>query len=152
LKTLSNPKIQQEIYASIEKNAPAVFCQFSWSDECRPFFLYAEGKLKSAFGFSQEDEQDSFWDWLDHHDRDILKSRIIRSGQDLSTVQWEGKIHTQKGRKWLKVYFEPKQTNYGVVWSGVITDISGLRQVSGNAGIATANGKASEDRVLGIRC
>ncbi len=127
MKTTSNIKIQEEIYKSIERHAPAVLCQFSWNDH-QPSFLYAEGKLKSNLGFDPDCEAPTFWEGLDTNDRAILKGNIGESEKTLSPFTWDGKYVASNTRRWLRAYFEPKKTNNKIVWSGAITDISGLKR------------------------
>src|SRR5690606_38155605 len=40
----------------------------------------------------------------------------------------EGMYQTPDAKRWLRAYFEPKETKKKMVWSGVITDISGLKK------------------------
>ncbi len=128
METKSPKQIQEEIYRSVERQTPAVFCQFSWDEGSEPHFLYAEGKLKSALGFDAGAGRAAFWQCLNPVDRALLIEYIRDSQRNLSPVVWEGKFLSSKTKKWLRIFFEPSKAGSKMVWSGVVTDISGLKR------------------------
>ena len=121
--------IHQQIYGSLERTVPGVFCQFSWNNKF-PDFSYAEGRFKDAWGFSSFDRsrKNSFWGMLEKEDKNLLTKLIHSSQKDMSSLTWEGRLITGKEQKWLRAYFEPSAEDNTVVWSGVFTDISALKR------------------------
>ena len=128
LENKSRQQIQEEIFRSVERQTPVVFCQFSWKEASGPQFLYAEGKLKSALGFDAAEGQMAFWECLHVKDRALLIENIRNSQRNLSPVIWEGRFVSSQIKKWLRVYLEPGKAGDEMVWSGVVTDISGLKR------------------------
>lgn len=128
MKNISDPAIHQEIYDSLEKTIPAVFCQFIWTEERIPEFIFAEGKLKSKFGFASKTNKNAFWEMLEISDRRNLEKQIISSEKKSCSFTWIGRLFTPTEQYWIRMYLNPKNLHGQTTWCGVITDISALKK------------------------
>jgi len=71
-----------------------------------------------------------FLDRLDRHDQDAFFAGLGESAGQLADWQWEGRIVTSEGPRWINLYGSPYQRSDGsIIWDGVMLDITASKQV-----------------------
>ena len=126
--------VEQALSASKQKlqeitNAvPGAVHQYLIDSEGNEQFLFMSEGIKMLFGLTPQQVLENprlMWEVLDAETQSRIASLIEYSATHLSPWDCEFKITSADGqKKWIKGNSIPKQTENGIIWNGILVDIS----------------------------
>ena len=106
---------------------PGAVYQYKIDQEGQEFFLFMSKGIKNIFGFSPQEvmaDPNIMWDLLDEGARSRIKFFIEYSATTLSPWHSQFEVNLDGGKKWIKGEAIPQETEDGIIWNGILVDIS----------------------------
>lgn len=119
-------------YRSIVSHIPGMVFQLMLGPSGKLSFPFASEGAKSIFNLDvhalQTDIQ-HFLDRLDRLDWHVFFGGLSESAGQLTDWQWEGRIDTNGGPRWINLHGSPYQRSDGsIIWDGVMLDVTASKQ------------------------
>lgn len=113
-------------------NTPGMIYRYLPIDDGGGTFLEVSAGAYELLGLEPEQvRQDVSTVWALIHPEDVLtlQDSVEIAVRDCTDWHWEGRLTTPSGElKWLRGYSRPYVTPAGIVWDGLFTDITALKQ------------------------
>lgn len=117
-------------FHAMVSNTPGLFFQFQLDTDDEIKFIYLSEGCQALLGLTAEELKQSpklFYALMNSRDRAALRKRLVSSAQNLSALDWEGRvwIDNWQDNKWINVRAIPRVLNYGEIqWEGIMINIT----------------------------
>ncbi|HEY9862395.1 MAG TPA: PAS domain S-box protein [Candidatus Obscuribacterales bacterium] len=119
-------------FQAIVRNLPGMVYRYAPGADGKDTFTYvSSGSLELLELEPETIVQDSASIWSLFHPDDLpsLRESVTVAVENLLPWQWEGRLITPSGQlKWIQGRSRPEQTEHGVMWDGLLLDISDRKQ------------------------
>ncbi len=127
-RTSSTLKQTQTQLQQLADNIPGIIYQFLLTPEGTYSFPFLSPSCYEIYELTPVEIQENpkkLLQIVHRSERKYLALSITRSAATLEPWEWEGRINTAKGEKWIKGAARPtRQPNGNIVWDGLIMDIT----------------------------
>ena len=126
-------RVVEARYQRIANNTPGMVYQFRLGPDGSFGFPFASEACLEICGVEAQyltEHPEVIMGIIHEEDRHTLFPAILASAQDLSPFQWTGRYRMPGGKvKWMQSTSRPeRQDNGDVLWDGIITDITTLKE------------------------
>jgi diguanylate cyclase (GGDEF)-like protein/PAS domain S-box-containing protein len=119
-------------FQTLVTNMPGMIYRYYPSDS-GGYFTYVSSGSRELVELEPEviiKEASAFWRLIHPKDYLTFQESILRAMASYGDWQWEGRLTTPSGRlKWIQGHSRPQDTPEGIVWDGLIIDISDRKQL-----------------------
>ncbi len=118
-------------YQSLVANVPGMVYRYLPGDDSDAF-TYASAGCYELFGVEPEQvRQDAniLWDLIHPDDLPSLQASVATAIEHCTDWAWEGRLRSATGQlRWVQGRSRPQLTSEGLVWDGLLIDITALKQ------------------------
>ena len=120
----------EDRFAQIEANLPGLLFQMRLGSDGTPFFPFLSKGSFDLLELAPKElyaKPDRFFGMIIEADQDSWTNALLKSAQQLSLLNWEGRIFIESWRdiKWINVRATPQNRGtQGIEWAGLITNIT----------------------------
>ncbi|MFB2934349.1 PAS domain S-box protein [Aerosakkonemataceae cyanobacterium BLCC-F154] len=116
-------------FQTLVKNMPGmIYRYFPGNHDRFGLFTYVSSGSYELVELQPEQilqDANALWSLIHPEDFPSLQQSVTCAVQNCSSWQWEGRLTTPSGKlKWIQGNSRPQNTQYGVVWDGLLIDIS----------------------------
>ncbi|MGA9377866.1 MAG: PAS domain S-box protein [Phormidium sp.] len=116
-------------FQTLVKNMPGmIYRYFPGNQDHFGLFTYVSSGSYELVELQPEQilqDANALWSLIHPEDFPSLQESVTYAVQNCSSWQWEGRLTTPSGKlKWIQGNSRPQNTQYGVVWDGLLIDIS----------------------------
>ncbi|MBF2087304.1 MAG: PAS domain S-box protein, partial [Synechococcales cyanobacterium K44_A2020_017] len=119
-------------FQTLVANTPGMIYRYLPQADTPGQFTYASSGASELFEVSPEQiiqDANTIWSLIHPDDLPALNASVAQAVQHSGPWSWEGRLVTPSGRlKWIQGKSRPCQTPEGLVWDGLLTDISDRKQ------------------------
>lgn len=124
----------EDRFQRLATNVPGVICRYLVQSDGSEAMPYISPSCRNLFGLDESTIQAdiiTLWDMIDPEDIQSLREIITVSAQTQQPIHWEGRFVLPSERtKWIQFVARPeKQLAGAVLWDGLLTDITGTKEV-----------------------
>lgn len=140
-------------FQTLVKNMPGmIYRYFPREDAAGAFTYVSSGSYELLELESDQILQDAnaVWNLLHPEDLLSLQAAIATAVQNRADWEWEGRLTTPSGQpKWIQGHSRPEHTPDGVVWDGLLMDITDRKQAELSLSRLAAIVESSGDAIIG---
>jgi PAS domain S-box-containing protein len=118
-------------FQTLVKNMPGMVYRYFPADNGVGFFTYVSSGSVELLELEPEhifQDANSVWSLIHPEDFPSLQSSVAVAVHNCADWSWEGRLTTPSGRlKWIQGKSRPEQTPEGIVWDGLLIDISAAK-------------------------
>jgi len=121
-------------YRGIVSHMPGMVFQLLRTPDGALSFAFVSEGAKAVCDLDEQALQSSiqhFLDRLDRQDQESFFAGLTESAARLADWQWEGRISTTEGTRWIALRGSPQRRSDGcILWDGVMLDVTANKQAS----------------------
>lgn len=119
-------------FQSIVRNVPGMIYRYAPQANASEAFTYVSSGSRELLGLEPTvllQDANRLWERIHPEDMASLQASITIAMENLAHWEWEGRLITPSGQiKWIQGKSRPEQTELGMVWDGLLIDITDLKQ------------------------
>lgn len=121
-------KENEERFRTLAANIPGMAFQMTRDENGVLAFPYVSEGASAVLGMRPSElgaRPERFREMIRAEDREAFEAALLVSAKGFSTVNWEGRIMTPSSEmKWVNLRSSPRRTDGGLVWEGVVFNIT----------------------------
>jgi len=120
-------------FRALASNLPGMVFQLQIQPDSGLRFVYVSEGCHKLVGLKQHEmlaTPKNFLDAINASDRIVLERMLEESAACFATLNWEGRIHSNRQVKWINLRSTPQRLDAdGIQWQGIATDITRSKEI-----------------------